>query len=93
MCTFVCSPLLLGLSLSCHSSHGFADGFLVSKELPFPHWLQVLVQLVQNRDACWQVQLHDVFIGHSYRGQQMLVKMNNSSSLKVDFCLSWGEIE
>lgn len=58
---------LLGLSLSSNGLHGFAYSLLVSKELHWLHWLQVFVELIKDRDPCWQVQLHDVFIWHSYK--------------------------
>ncbi len=54
--------LFLGLSLSSHGLHGFAYSLLVSQELHRLQGLQVLVELVEDGDACWQVQLHYGFI-------------------------------
>lgn len=79
---FLCQ-LLLGLSLSSHSLHGFTYGLLISQELHRLDRLQVLVQLVEDGDARRQVQLHDGFIGHAYRGQH---KQNRSEVSELAGC-------
>lgn len=56
------TSLFLGFALSSHGFHGLLDGLLVSQELHGSNRLQVLVQLVDNGDACGQVQLHDGFL-------------------------------
>lgn len=59
-CTQIqCLASLLGLSLSSDSLHGFAHSLLISQELHWLHGLQILVKLVEDGDARWQVQLHD----------------------------------
>lgn len=54
-----CPPSLLDLALSSDSLHGLAHCLLIPQELHGLDRLQVLVQLVNDRDTSGQVQLHD----------------------------------
>lgn len=57
--------LLLGASsLGSDFLHGGFDSRFVSKELHGNDRFEVLVQLVDEWDAGWQVQAHDLFLAH-----------------------------
>merc|ERR550517_383900 len=55
---------LLGLPLIGHGLYRFLDRLLVTKELHGDDGLQLLVQLVHEGDACWEVTAHDLLVRH-----------------------------